>query len=128
MRTTAPFLLLALALPCGAASATPPAPSMQGLTVVRDTETGELRAPTPVELRALRRQSTTTPRPPPLTGVTGSRGERSITLGERGLVYSIVQRGADGKSVHHCVDSAHAATHVLEQPATAAGAPRHDHR
>jgi hypothetical protein len=128
MRTTAPLLLLALALPCGVAGATPPAPSLQGLTVVRDADSGELRAPTPVELRALRRQSTSTLRPPPLTGVTGSRGERSITLGERGLVYSVVQRGADGKPVHRCVDSAHAATHVLEQSDTAAGAPRHDHR
>jgi len=130
MRITVPSLIPPLALLCGAASAAPQAPAAQGLTVVRDAETGLLRAPTPLELRALRRQPPTTPsRPAPLAEVIGAHGERSIELGERGLVYSVIQRGAGGTSTtQQCVDGAHAAAQVLQPAAPAAGAPRHDHR
>lgn len=139
MRTTlssfAPAFALTLAVAlmtlCGIAGAAPQAPAAQGLTVVRDAETGELRAPTATELRALRASPVTTTREAPAQpqAVTGTRGESSAVLGERGLVYAVVKRGADGKLDHHCVDGAHTAARILDQSAPAAqGASRHDHR
>ena len=129
--TLAPTLATALMALCGSAGAAPQAPAPQGLTVVRDAETGELRAPTATELRALRASPATTTREAPAQpqAVTGPRGESSAVLGERGLVYAVVKRGADGKLDHHCVDGAHAAARVLDQSAPAAqGDSRHDHR
>ncbi|MEW7850279.1 hypothetical protein AB2N08_16415 [Massilia aurea] len=128
MRATAPLSFLALALLFGAAGATPPTPAAQGLTVVRDAETGQLRAPTPGELQNLRRQSSSTPRPAPITEVVGPGGERTVELGERGLVYAVVRRSADGTATQHCVDSAHAATQAIEQAVARAGASHDDHR
>lgn len=137
MRTTTSFptlallaLLVLLALYRSAAAA-PQAPSTQGLTVVRDADTGELRAPTAAELRALRPAASATARQAQAQpqAVTGRHGESSAVLGERKLVYAVVQRGADGKLDHHCVDGAHAAARVLDQSAPAAqGDSRHDHR
>jgi len=131
MRTTTSFLTLALLALCGAAAAAPQAPAAQGLTVVRDADTGELRAPTAAELRALRPASSTTAHQAPAQrqAVTGKHGESSVVLGERKLVYAVVKRGADGKLDHHCVDGAHAAARVLDHSApTAQGDSRHDHR
>lgn len=132
MRTFQQLSALVLTLLCGAAGATPPASapasatSSPGLTVVRDAETGQLRGPTSLELQALRRATTSRPAPP--VEVTGALGERSVELGERALVYSVLRRGQDGQVTQHCVDSAQAATQILAQPAAPAGASRHDHR
>jgi len=126
MRPASPLFFLALALLCGIAGATPPTPAAQGLTVMRDAETGQLRAPTPGELKTLRRQSSTTPRPAPFAEIVGPGGERTVELGERGLVYAVVRRSADGTATQHCVASAHAATQAIEQPVAPAGAS-HDH-
>ena len=131
MRTALSFLILPLSALCASAGAAAQAPAAQGLTVVRDAETGELRAPTATELRALRASSDTTTREAPAQAqaVTGASGESSAVLGERGLVYAVVKRGADGKLDHHCVDGAHAAARILDQSAPAAqGASSHDHR
>jgi len=133
MRTTISFLILPLLALCGAAAAAPqaPAPGAPGLTVVRDADTGELRAPTAAELRALRSSSSAPARQAPAQpqATTGGHGETSVVLGERKLVYAVVKRGADGKLDHHCVDGAHAAARVLDQSAPAAqGDSRHDHR
>lgn len=126
MRTLVCHLILALGpvllAPC--AGAAPQAPAPQGLTVVRDADSGELRAPTAAELRALQRPATATGRQradqPQL--VTGARGESSVVLGERALVYSVIQRGPDGKLDQRCVSGAHAASHAITPPAPA-GAP-----
>ena len=102
----------------------------QGLTVVRDAETGRLRAPTPDEMRALQRKSPAAlAAPPQPTMITGADGRRHVQLGERGLVYSVVRRGPDGKLDQQCVHGAEAAGRVLAQPAPGADQEaRHDHR
>ena len=46
--------------------------------------------------------------------VTGPGGRRSVQLGERGMVYSVVTRGADGKLEEQCVHGAHAADHAVQ--------------
>jgi len=94
-----------LAAPCSAL-AVAPEPVQEGLTVVRDAQTGKLRAPTPAEQRALRpiprHQTTTNPVQKPKS-VVRPDGTRAIDLGERGLVYSVVRRNPDGSLSGHCV-------------------------
>ena len=102
----------------------------QGLTVVRDAETGRLRAPTPDEMRALQRTGPSPlAAPPQPTMVTGPDGRRHVQLGERGMVYSVIKRGPDGKLDQQCVHGADAAGRALAQPAPGSNEEaRHDHR
>lgn len=102
----------------------------RGLTVVRDAETGRLRAPTPDEMRALQRKGPAAlAAPAQPTVVTGADGRRHVQLGESGLVYSVVRRGPDGKLDQQCVHGAEAAGRALAQPAPGADQEaRHDHR
>ncbi len=118
-RTLMVFLpLAALALPAVAQQAEPrQTAAQQGMVVVRDADTGDLRAPTPVEARALHPRTTASaaggavPAPKMLTG---PGGRRSVQLGERHMVYSVVNRGADGKLEEQCVHGAHAAGHAVK--------------
>lgn len=95
----------------------------QGMVVVRDAQTGQLRAPTPAESRALAPKATpsmTAPSQPSM--VTHPGGARAVRLGERGLVYSVVTRDANGKLAEQCVhgeDAAGQAVHKHE--------PKHEH-
>ena len=96
----------------------------EGMVVVRDPQTGKMRAPTPEELRALRAKAPPssaaligTPRvPQQLSRRDGSRGVR---LGEKSLVYDVVTRGADGKLSSQCVQGEAAAREAMEHPANA---------
>ena len=90
--------------------------AQQGMVVVRDADTGELRAPTPSEARALHPRTNASAagaaEPAPKM-VTGPGGRRSVQLGERHMVYSVVTRGADGKLEEQCLQGAHAAEHAV---------------
>lgn len=112
----------------------------QAMVVVRDAETGELRAPTPAEARALHPRpsvsaaASATPAP---QMVTGPGGRRSVQLGERQMVYSVMTRAADGKLAEQCVHGVHAAERAIGSPprpgsaqpaATKPGEHRHDSR
>ena len=117
----------------GSGAGSTPAGGAQGLTVVRDAETGRLRAPTPDEMRALQRKGPSAlAAPPQPTLITGPDGRRHVHLGERGLVYSVVKRGPDGKLDQQCVHGRDAAGRALAQPALdrngADQEARHDHR
>lgn len=114
-----------------AAWATPQAGAGQGMTVVRDADTGELRAPTSAERQALQTAapaSAVTSRQSPPTVVTGPDGRRNAQLGESRLVYSVVTRGPDGKLDQTCVHGAHAAERIVNGGAPAHEKGRHDHR
>lgn len=91
--------------------------TQEGMVVVRDADTGELRAPTSEEARALHPRTNAsaagTAAPAPKM-VTGPGGRRSVQLGDRHMVYSVVTRGADGKLEEQCVHGAHAAEHALQ--------------
>ena len=142
MRIVAPLLFLPLAALCPATGATGQAPAQappaaaqanagQGLTVVRDADTGRLRAPTPAEMQALQRRAPGALAAPPRPGmITGRDGRRQVQLGERSLVYSVVTRTPNGKLDQHCVDGADAAERALAQSAKGADQQeaRHDHR
>ena len=128
-----PMFLLPLAVLCLPAAAqqavqqaTQEAPSQsapdQGMVVVRDAQTGQLRTPTPAEIRALQPKTATGAARPPVQPklVTGPGGRRSVQLGERHMVYSVVTRGADGKLSYQCVHGVHAAENSIDHPVPAA--------
>lgn len=106
------------------------AAGQQGMVVVRDPQTGQMRAPTPDELKALRAR---TPAPAALQGgrtarpaaTTRADGSHGVRLGETALVYDIVTRDADGKLTRTCVQGEDAAHAALDTPHDAA--KEHDH-
>lgn len=107
----------ALAVPVAAAAAEA---GQDGMTVVRDAFTGKLRAPTSAELRALRGQLVKPevamePVQPPKSTVRPD-GTRALHLGERGMVYSVMRRNADGTLAGHCVKGEEAAHDAIVKP------------
>jgi hypothetical protein len=95
--------------------------AQSGMIVVRDPQTGQLRAPTAAESRALAAQGPSAgirAQPEPAL-VTHPGGSRQVRLGERGLVYSVVTRDADGKLAGQCVQGAAAADKAVHAPASA---------
>lgn len=90
------------------------AAGQEGMVVVRDPQTGKMRAPTADELKALRAR---TPASPALQGgqtgrpsvTTRADGSRGVRLGEKALVYEIVSRDASGKLTSQCVQGENAA-------------------
>lgn len=96
--------------------------SQNGMVVVRDAQTGKMRAPTPDELKVLRSK---TPAAAALSGAPraaalGTRhdGARGVRLGDRTMVYEVVTRGADGKLSSQCVEGADAAGNAIAHPHT----------
>lgn len=100
-----------------------------GMVVVRDAQTGKMRAPTPDELKALRAKTpasaglAATPRASALG--TRSDGARGARLGEKTRVYEVVTRGADGKLTSQCVEGADAARNAIARPHADAPADAH---
>jgi hypothetical protein len=95
----------------------------EGMVVVKDKQTGKMRAPTPEELRALRAK---TPAAAGLTGapaapktLTRRDGARGVRLGEKTLVYDVVTRGEDGKLSEQCVQGEDAARDSVQHPVNA---------
>lgn len=124
---TAIALAALLAAALGAPAA---AGDQEGVVVVRDPLTGKFRNATPAEMRRLDAQSTVrgiAKRDPAAPDVTIRKdGTIQKHLGERGLVYSVVTRGADGKLDTECVHGEEAANAALKRqpPATE---KEHDH-
>jgi hypothetical protein len=96
----------------------------EGMVVVRDPQTGKMRAPTPEELRELRAKA-----PPSAAAMAGAAqqnkalsrrdGARGVRLGEKTMVYDVVTRDKDGKLSSHCVQGEAAADAALQHPAAA---------
>lgn len=115
--------LAALSLPPSAGAA-----GQEGMVVVRDRESGQLRAPTPAELRALRaQQKAMAPAPAIAPSVQRPDGTRHLHLGERGMVYSVLSRDAGGRQVIGCTGGEHAARAAVEQPAPGHAIKEHGH-
>jgi hypothetical protein len=109
------------------------AAGQDGMVAVRDPQTGQLRAPTPDEMKALApvRSAGVSPKVP-LSSlvVTKPNGARTLRLGELGQVYSVVSRGADGKLAEQCVQGEEAVARALAQAAADSHQqePRHEDR
>ena len=118
--------------PTPPSSAQPPATAQSGMVVVRDAQTGQLRAPTAAEARALAPAPAMSAamRATPPAVVAHPGGSKQVKLGERGLVYSVVTRDASGKLHDQCVQGAAAAEKAVHAPASAALNDQHreEHR
>jgi hypothetical protein len=95
-----------------------------GMVVVRDPQTGKMRAPTPAELQALRAKTAQAgaalaAAPRAATLAPRSDGSRGVRLGDKTMVYEVVTRGADGKLSSQCVEGADAAQKALANPPAA---------
>jgi hypothetical protein len=119
------YMKLLTVLPCAALCGALPisvhAQQESGMVVVRDAQTGELRAPTAAEARALAPAPTASAamRATQPAVVTHPDGGRQVKLGERSLVYTVVTRGSDGKLHDQCVQGAAAAEKAVHSPAPA---------
>jgi hypothetical protein len=95
----------------------------EGMVVVRDPQTGKMRAPTAEELRALRAKTPPAAAlgsaPQQNKALSGPAGARGVRLGEKNLVYDVVTRGEDGRLTRQCVQGEAAAEDVLQHPANA---------
>jgi hypothetical protein len=98
------------------------AAGQEGMVVVRDPQTGKLRAPTADELKELRAQAPSAALAAPRQPATVSRGDgsRGVRLGEGNMVYEVVTRGADGKLTRECVEGGTAAAQALDHAGEAA--------
>ena len=113
----------ALAALCAATAMALPqahAAGQQAMVVVRDAQTGELRAPTADEARALHGSATLQRKAPGQHVETvGPGGSRKVHLGKSALVYSVVTKNADGTLAEHCVSGEHAAHAAISHPTPA---------
>lgn len=117
--------LAALTALAAASLLAPPAHAQSGMVVVRDAQTGELRAPTAAEANALHGTSAAQRKAPAQhTETVGPGGSRKVQLGRSALVYSVVTKNADGTLAEQCVNGEHAAHSALAHPA--AKEPRHE--
>lgn len=115
--------LAALSLPPSAGAA-----GQEGMVVVRDRESGQLRAPTPAELRTLRAQQKAMAPPAAIApSVQRPDGTRHLHLGERGMVYSVLSRDASDKEMIGCTGGEQAARAAVQQPAHSAPTREHGH-
>lgn len=108
------------------------AAGQQGMVVVRDAETGQLRAPTAAEFLALgagdARGRLGPKRPGPVVPVLTQMADGTLRVHAGGRpMYSVVQRGADGRLHASCVDGEHAAQAAPHAPAAAKTGKEHSH-
>lgn len=137
------FASAALALAAFASPAAVAADDNAGMRVVRDGVTGELRAPTHEEFKAMQDEekaakaaartaggsapAATSAPPTRLQRADGSKGMR---VGDAFLTYSVVTRKADGSLDMDCVTGADAAEKIVsgKKPAvTSKGTKEHGH-
>lgn len=102
------------------------AAGQQGMQVVRDAVTGELRAPNAEEAKALQpqaAQSKGTLRAAPeqsISSIVGKPVRQGVTayeVPESSTVYSVVTRNADGSLNQQCITGADAADVATKNPA-----------
>ena len=113
----AALLAAVLALPTVASAA-----GQEGMVVVRDAQTGQLRGATPAEIKALHDQglALNPSRPAPEMVVRRDDGTLRKRLGEAGMVFSVVTRDADGKLATQCVANEQEAQALIRRVAPAA--------
>lgn len=130
-------LLMALPLAALAAAATfhAPARAQEGMVVVRDPQTGQLRAPTAAERKALTGGPAAAlhAQKAPVSQLSSQvvrnpDGSRKLRLGARGQVFEVVTRAPDGTLAQQCVQGEEAASRAVEQSATQQQEMRHEDR
>lgn len=119
----------ATALALGACLAAPAAWADEGAVVVRDAQTGRLRAPTAQEFKALKERDAKAaalrPVAPPAQEYVRRNGAVGVKVDPSLMTYSVMTRQADGKLREQCVTGEHSA-HSLVAGATSEE-HSHDH-
>lgn len=113
-KRTAPMTLAATALAVSAAL------PVAAQTVVRDAETGQLRAPNAAEAQALRGSSERRALRSTLAAPSQralAHGAVSVELDESTLMYSVARRNADGSVSRACVQGEESALQAMKKPA-----------
>jgi hypothetical protein len=101
------------------------AAGQEGMVVVRDQQTGELRAPNAAEAAALLgKQGLQRQAAQQRVESVGPGGSRKVQLGKSALVYTVVTRDGDGKLAEQCVSGEQAAHDAMTHPTPA---KEHDH-
>ncbi|QGZ37899.1 putative secreted protein with PEP-CTERM sorting signal [Pseudoduganella flava] len=102
-----------------------------GMVVVRDAESGQLRAPTPAEYRKLVPQAAAAREANLARGVSkapqvvvNKHGARSLNV-EHKAVYSVLTRNADGSVTEACVTGEDAANALIDNQRTAQAKDKH---
>jgi len=120
----------AAALSVAAPNSVARAGQAESMVVVRDASTGLLRNATPAEVKALRAQDVqrgVTGAQPPAPATMRANGTRQKLVGERGQVYTIVSRDANGKLTASEAIGENAANAALAAPAPANHPQEHNH-
>jgi hypothetical protein len=112
----------ALALLLAGAAAALPAAAQEGMVVVRDAQSGQLRAATPAEIKALHEQNKALHPAKPVQEQAVRRQDGTLRkrLGESGMVFEVITRDADGKLVTQCVNGEQAAEAAVKHVSPAA--------
>jgi hypothetical protein len=101
------------------------AAGQEGMVVVRDQQTGELRAPNAAEAAALLgKQGQQRRAAQQRVESVGPGGSRKVQLGKSALVFTVVTRDARGKLAEQCVSGEQAAHDAMTHPTPA---KEHDH-
>jgi hypothetical protein len=126
--------LAALGMSAGASAAETAQESVvkeSGMVVVRDAESGQLRAPTPAEYRKLVPQSAKAREAALARGVSkapqvvvNKHGARALNV-EHKAVYSVLTRNADGTLTEACVTGEDAANALIDNQRTAQAKDKH---
>ncbi len=106
-----------------------------GVQIVKDPATGELRAPTHQEFKALEKQAKKTKGKSlglisghPVRGpVHRPDGSVSMELDESSMAYSVMTRNADGSMNFNCVTGADTAEQLVEGKKVSAAKMGHSH-
>lgn len=122
-----PLAAAVLAAAFGASPAV--AQSEAGMTVTRDAETGQLRAPTADEMKALQATDKASGRNAGRVAgaalpVRHASGMVSVVLGEEQMMYSVARVNANGKVERVCVQGAEASQQAMNVPASFASRPQ----
>jgi hypothetical protein len=113
------FAVQAADAPQPATPAAPTAIAADAQVVVRDADTGELRAPTASEYQTLQAQGSKLRQlARPLLMKSHASGAVGVRLNEEYMSYSVVVKQPDGRLVEYCFSSPEAAEAAIGAPAS----------
>jgi hypothetical protein len=127
LSAAAPLAAAVLAAACAVGPAL--AAGESGMVVAIDAETGQLRAPTADEMKALQAAGKTSGRSTGRTAaarveVTHANGAVELELGEEAMMYSVARVNAQGKVERACVQGLGNSQQAMKTPASFASRPQ----
>jgi len=112
-----------------AAASTATSTTAAALTVVRDRETGRLRAPTPEEMQAIQARIRAAAAARPVAEpreISGRNGARGLVLGEAAMSTQAARRNAKGSLDETCVVGDEGVTRFLNARPAQTGVASHE--